>query len=342
MSSPVRATTKLLARSNSSFLGSLKSIVTAPLSWFGGEQQDYEEDASGKRRRVAPVAQVPAMEQDSEPSPAKRMRIGSPDRSMQSSQSGYLDPPVAAFQPAATPAISPVKNHVNRLNINASRRTPDNARNSRFHSPSRHPPRPMSVDRARPQGAQPIAHLSYTQDQDISMEPAPTSYFTATLNRDHSMPPLPRPPFKMRSSMTPQPQAPRDKSEPPAIASLRSNPVFVRPPSQSPQAPRKLSAPAPTTTLGSLYESNRSVSVLTGSSSVSLLTLAQSYSPARQHGSILFGPQNPSQEAGMFTLSLYHVVILISVIRSSIYESHREAHQHFGPLQDSHSPQPPS
>jgi nucleoporin NUP1 len=274
MSSPVRATTKPLARSNSSFLGSLKSIVTAPLNWFGGEQQDYEEeDASGKRRRAAPVQ---AIAQDSASSPAKRMRISSPDRSMQSSQSGYLDPPVAAFQPAPVPAISPVKNHVNRLNINASRLTPDNARNSRFHSPSRHPPRTMSADPARPQGAQPIAresslslaHLSYAQDQDISMEPVPTSYFNTTLNRDHSMPPLPRPPFKMRSSMTPQPQAPRDKSEPPAIASLRSNPVFVRPPSQSPQAPRKLSAPAPTTTLGSLYESNRSVSVLTGSSNV--------------------------------------------------------------------------
>src|SRR5882762_6747696 len=70
-----------VARS-SSFLGTIKNIVTAPLSWFSPGQDDDDddfEDTKGKRRRLgesggAGLATVGGGSRN------KRKRIGSPDR----------------------------------------------------------------------------------------------------------------------------------------------------------------------------------------------------------------------------------------------------------------------
>ncbi|KAF4615306.1 hypothetical protein D9613_002849 [Agrocybe pediades] len=67
-------------------------------------------------------------------------------------------------------------------------------------------------------------------------------------------PPSPRLPFRMRSSLTPQPQQAQQRfnTEPPPLNTLASNPVFIHQPTQ----PRETSTP-PTTTLGSLVETVR-------------------------------------------------------------------------------------
>jgi len=71
-------------------------------------------------------------------------------------------------------------------------------------------------------------------------------------------PPSPRLPFRMRSSLTPQPPQiqTRYNTEPPPLNSLISNPVFLHQPTQ----PRETSTP-PATTLGSLVETVRAVSL---------------------------------------------------------------------------------
>ncbi|KII88920.1 hypothetical protein PLICRDRAFT_590129 [Plicaturopsis crispa FD-325 SS-3] len=113
---------KPLRRSESSSLfGTLKNIVTRPLSWFATDSKsEFADDSTnGKRRRVgdepAP-AQVDAGESAaaSGDGRTKRMRLDSPDRTTASvdapfnfqsqvysppqQQQGYLDPPRTAFQ----------------------------------------------------------------------------------------------------------------------------------------------------------------------------------------------------------------------------------------------------
>ena len=82
---------------------------------------------------------------------------------------------------------------------------------------------------------------------DISMPPSPSRL-------------SPRPSFRMRSSMTPQPVQhalpQRHISEPPPLNALFSKPVFVHPPQEKEATP----TPAPVPTLGTLVESTRNVS----------------------------------------------------------------------------------
>jgi len=101
----------------------------------------------------------------------------------------------------------------------------------------------MSIDppqRLAPQGAFNFAsvHLAVDGVRDASIPPSPLS---------------PRPSFRMRSSLTPQPTLPpsRHFSEPPPLNQLVSNPMFLHPP----QAPHQ---PA-VRTLGTLVENARSV-----------------------------------------------------------------------------------
>ena len=90
-------------------------------------------------------------------------------------------------------------------------------------------------------------------------------YPVTTLPRELSLPPTnllsSRPSFRMRASMTPQPNLfassniRRDASEPPPITSLMSNPIFVRGPSQASLHRQS----TPSITLGSFVDSQRSV-----------------------------------------------------------------------------------
>ncbi|KAG1730593.1 hypothetical protein EDB19DRAFT_1375919 [Suillus lakei] len=83
-----------LGRKNS-FFGAIKNIVTAPLSWFGGSEEDFDDsDARGKRRRLPIASEQTRDDSDSDSEQrTKRMRMGSPNRDKQP----YLDPPRSAL-----------------------------------------------------------------------------------------------------------------------------------------------------------------------------------------------------------------------------------------------------
>ncbi|CAA7267989.1 unnamed protein product [Cyclocybe aegerita] len=244
-----------LARHNSSFLGTIKNIVTAPLTWFAHQDDDA---SSGKRRRpVENVLTEPALEfvpnghptsgDDEEVDDAtrrsKRMRLYSPPRTTQH----YLDPPAAALQRSHPPprrtSVVPRASSAVLPSTRGSRATP---------SPLRHHgvARTMSIDPPT------LGLRRETSSSAFNFGPSASDMdMVVDSTKDVSMPPSPlspRPSFRMRSSLTPQPQfAPsRHISEPPPLNALMSNPVFIHPP-----AP--IHDPAPAPTLGSLAESQR-------------------------------------------------------------------------------------
>ena len=202
-----------LVRHNSSFLGTIKNLVTAPLTWFGNQDDEF---TNGKRRR--PLQQAPTepiLSTDEETRRSKRMRLHSPP------------------QPARrTSAIPRASSAVLPSRVNRSTLSP-----MRPHSISR----TMSIDPPTRETS-----FNYVNDMDTSMDTI------------RGLSPLsPKPSFRMRSSLTPQPQlASRHISEPPPLNTLISSyPVFLHPPS----VPHD---PSPAPTLGSLVESVRSVSAL--------------------------------------------------------------------------------
>ncbi|KAF8556909.1 hypothetical protein OG21DRAFT_1482683 [Imleria badia] len=260
-----------LARSNSSFLGTIKNIVTAPFTWFAGSEDEFE-DAKGKRRRLPVAPEDVHMDDESLPSSAKRMRVGSPDRDMQP----YLDPPRSAFpQPPRTSdhSTSGAVRDITRsprktLHIpSTSNQLPRNRRTvSPFPSGSHLKPegvtRTMSLDppsRSRfSSRIQPASSIS-----DLQSEPNHTGDSTST-SRDLSMSPRR---LRVRSSLTPQPSGTgfgpvvpprreRGADEPPPLSTLMSNPMFVKPP---PVVQKQGAAePQKQLTLGTLIDSQRS------------------------------------------------------------------------------------
>ena len=204
-----------LVRHNSSFLGTIKNLVTAPLTWFGNQDDEL---TSGKRRR--PLQQAPTvtmLSTDEETRQPKRMRLHSPPQ----------PPRRTSVIPRASSAVLP----------------------SRVHRSTLSPMRNLSISRTMSINP-PTRENSFNivSDMDISMDAI----------RD---PLSAKPSFRMRSSLTPQPQlSSRHISEPPSLnALISSHPVFLHPPS----VPHD-SSPAPT--LGSLIETVRSVSTLSPSS----------------------------------------------------------------------------
>ncbi|KAG6379232.1 hypothetical protein JVT61DRAFT_11680 [Boletus reticuloceps] len=250
-----------LARSNS-FFGTIRNIVTAPFTWFAGSEDEFE-DAKGKRRRL-PVAQEDAhMDDESLPSRAKRMRFSSPDRDTQP----YLDPPGYAFIQLGVHQTTP------RLALSAI--SPGLlGKRYIFHQPrisydvtdAPYPPFPAFSSRIP-------AAPSIT---DLQSEPNHARSSTSAA-RDVSMSPRR---LRVRSPLTPQPSGTgfgpvvpprreRAPDEPPPLASLMSNPMFVKPPpGAQKQGTAELSKQL---TLGTLIDSQRSARA-----------------PARQ-SSILFG-----------------------------------------------------
>jgi nucleoporin NUP1 len=64
-----------LVRHNSSFLGTIKNLVTAPLTWFGNQDDEF---TNGKRRRLQQAPTEPMLSTDEETRRSKRMRLHSP------------------------------------------------------------------------------------------------------------------------------------------------------------------------------------------------------------------------------------------------------------------------
>lgn len=253
-----------LARSNSSFLGTIRNLVTAPLTWFASTD-DFEDskDLKGKRRRIAAPQNGPLDERDSWSTPNKRMRVHSPPRDHQQLHNppsgtsyGYLDPPNSVFQQQHNQP-----NFVNQSTTNSSvsvsipvpTRHAHGLRNNNTLARNSTLSRTMSIDPP----SRPVSRSSATAscfaplDSDNGMETS------RHLTRDLSMPPLSaRPTFRMRTSMTPQPQTQKESSEPPSLSTLVLNPMFVRAPSYVAEHHQ------PSTTLGSLVDSVRSVRVV--------------------------------------------------------------------------------
>jgi len=261
-----------VARS-SSLLGTIKNIVTAPLAWF--VHDDDFEDTKGKRRRLGQNGDAgPATEDGS--SRNKRKRVDSPERD---DQLGYLDPPGQIFQqPRSAPPGSGFAQLPSRpsypapMSRSTSVTTPSNnvqrmSRNNRHTvSPLRTSftqadiiSRTMSMD-------PPIRH---SHSRDLTTTPSRDgNRYSMSVPRDISMSPT-RTPFRMRTSLTPQPSGSKfgpslqqhreHASEPPSLEELMANPMFVRPPPE-PSHQSNLSK-EPVITLGSLVDSQRSVSI---------------------------------------------------------------------------------
>lgn len=203
-SSSERRPAKLI-RHNSSLLGTIKNLVTAPLTWFGNQDDEY---TSGKRRRPMQAPSEPILSSDEETRRSKRMRLHSPPQ------------PIirTSVIPRASSAVLPSR--VNRSTLS-----------------------PMRLSTSRTMSIDPPTHEN-SFNMDISMDTT------------HDLSPLsPKLSFRMRPSLTPQPQSiSRHISEPPPLnAFISSHPVFLHPPS----VPHD-----PSPTLGSLVESVRSVSAL--------------------------------------------------------------------------------
>ena len=121
---------------------------------------------------------------------------------------------------------------------------------------------PPQMLRAPPRVSQSMGAIDRTMSVDPKLVPLPVS-------RDASMDLSPRP-LRIRSTLTPSrsaldfgPRPTRDRSEPPPIASLRQNPVFVRPPPQhnNHDTRRVSESVTPNTTLGALA-SQRAVRII--------------------------------------------------------------------------------
>lgn len=243
-------------RSHSTFFGTIKGIVTAPLNWFtSSDTEEFEDDTNGMGKRHRQAAALPAGVDSDGPTPSKRQRVRSPNSEFNDSgiQSAYLDPPVAVFpqQSQRASTLSPRRNVKSISLSHVPEKTALNA--PRVLSPLRQQfSRNMIIE--KPSVKQLTRDVSMKSivplGTDVSME-------NISIRRDHSMPPLTssKPSFKMRSSLTPQ--LSRESSEPPPVSTLKSKPVFVHPPAG---LSRKPSMTMDTSmTLGSLADNSRRV-----------------------------------------------------------------------------------
>ncbi|RDB21356.1 hypothetical protein Hypma_011384 [Hypsizygus marmoreus] len=311
-----------LARSDSSILGTLKSLVTAPLTWFASND-DFEDskDLKGKRRRLAAAPTEPGIEEDERMSRNKRMRVHSPPKDVQPAHQllpentyGYLDLPGAAFyQQYHQPSRSMQSTRSASVTISTPAPQPyDFPFNNNTFVRASTLSRTMSIDPpSRPlSSASAMASIHVPLKRNTSMD---SNSFTRSAAREMSLPPLSgRPSFRMRTSMTPQPQPSREISEPPQLNTLVLNPTFVRaPPSQADDSTHGGLSRQPSVTLGSLAESVRSTR-----------------SPARQHSSLLFGinverdhetPRSETAiEKALHELDIYKTPLIPTRLRSSI------------------------
>lgn len=225
-----------------SILSTIRNIVTAPLSWFAGNEEF--EDINGKRRRAVGIDAPPNIV--AEGSKQKRMRVDSPPMA-----TGYLDPPQTSFQSFLQP---PQRKETDSI---------DQRSNHSQTSYNKWRPSPLSVTRTMSIDP-PTRSATFTHDSARITLPHDSVVHTRnsmSVSRDLSLPPPT--PFRMRTSLTPQPSPTksvrREASAPPPLATLMSNPIFVKPPPE-PTSSRKLDEQK-TMSLGSLTEFHRMVRV---------------------------------------------------------------------------------
>ncbi|KAF8626144.1 hypothetical protein AX15_005038 [Amanita polypyramis BW_CC] len=317
-----------LTRSDSSFLSTIKSIVTAPLAWLSGN--DGFDDFKGKRRRPSSPSEPTLGDEGA--SRTKRMRVDSPPidvekpQTLHSRSTPYLDPPSHIFKQQraseqhaqsiprssslsiSTSTIQPYSSNTTTTATNNVRSTLSPLRNLGIS-------RTMSVDPPTRTLRRESAMANIPVHRDVSFENTKSLPRSPSL-REHSMPLIPqstRPSFRI----TPQPSAPpvqRESSEPPPLSSLIINPVFVRAPSAQPPDFRQHSAANQTVTLGSLADLSRSVR-----------------SPVRQHSSLLSSISQSSDthtlrqqlpaEKALHELDIYKTPLLPSRLRLSAQAS---------------------
>lgn len=292
-----------VARSTSSLFGTIKNIVTAPLTWFSATDDFEDKDSQGKRRRLVAAPAEPSSDDDERAARNKRMRIQSPPK--HSLPAPYLDPPISVFYSEKRndfPSIA----HSELVSTIPDRPL---AESRSTLSPMRHLSisRTMSIDPpVRPLSRE--ASFTNQSLRDISMNNA-----SFTRSRDLSMPPMPvsaRPSFRMRTSMTPQPQQQyRELSEPPPINTLISNPIFIHGPPLQPSDVQQSTSTQ--TTLGSLVETVRVVSSLIAifQNDVVHFIFSKTRSPIRQHSSLLFGAtsNNDNLDSAFVTITFTHM-----------------------------------
>lgn len=310
-----------LGRKNS-FFGAIKNIVTAPLSWFGGSEEDFgDSDARGKRRRLPIASEQTRDDSDSDSEQrTKRMRMGSPNRDKQP----YLDPPRSAFiqhHKTSEGVCIQSHRHVSPSSRKALRVPTATPRNRRTMSPYPSGSQLKAQLSVRTMSLDPPSGLGYS-DSPARLQPVPTMQDLTeekdamSISREPSMSNL-----RMRTSVTPQPSGSdfgpvipprreRDPTEPPPLTTLMSNPMFVKPP----PGLQKLTTAEMTrqATLGSLLDSQRK----------------QTHSPVRR-GSVLFGtgsmtdisaphlwPINPAEKA-LHELEVYKTPLLPSRLKGA-------------------------
>lgn len=263
-----------LARS-SSFFGAIKNIVTAPLQWLSGT--DESEDTKGKRRRLPVSSEESRAEEDGLQGSAKRMRISGPSKDSQP----YLDPPTTAFKQPRRASEQVIRAQQRRLTASPRKTlhipTDSDGRSRSMRGrhtlsplPSRSHLAPEGVTRTVSLDPPPNSGFSLRTESVVSMQDVIEEFEVArdpmSISRDSSMSPGRQ--LRVRSSLTPQPSGPnfgpvvpprreRDPNQPPPLASLMSNPTFVKPPpgyqkSDATELSKQL-------TLGSLVESQRNV-----------------------------------------------------------------------------------
>ncbi|KAF7800269.1 hypothetical protein EIP86_011516 [Pleurotus ostreatoroseus] len=260
-----------LQRSNSLF-GTLKSFIP----WLGSAN---DSELQGKRK--AAIVEEDESEEEGEHR-AKRKRVHSPElgsqhdiailpRSSQLHQpkpqrvhSGYLDPPVEAFSRQSL-TEQPTKTTQGRsASLSVSERPVNNGAYSRRTAspgPSGLYPPPRGLSRTQSMDPPPRRRSAF---EPASGRRAGARDGLTDALRERSA--SPSRPFRMRTSMTPQPlgqefgpvpeRPERDPSEPPPLSELIDNPVFVKapslPPSDRQEAERRTSM-----TLGSVAEAQR-------------------------------------------------------------------------------------
>ena len=231
-----------------SLLGTIKNIVSAPLSWFASNQEDFED--LGKRRRI-PSRDAGDFEEQRAGRTGKRMRVDSPERSpvrvQPSGTGGYLDPPLlnTRLTQAGLRRSSEEKDVTSRRSSIFGPPPPSSSdRNMSIDPPSR-----FSTFKRDP------ATAPLPSDSPVRSSPARSFAPEDELER-------PRSPLRLRTSLTPQPSPSRrfrrESSAPPPFSNFQSRATFVRGPGEEKQDQKFIGQK--TVPLGALAEASRRVS----------------------------------------------------------------------------------
>ena len=286
------------SQSSSSVLARLKSLILNPFgAWVGSDAENEQ----GKRPRHAEIDNGADEDQEgTHRSKRKRLNTVEKDASNLSEQqhtsqpatNGYLDPSEELFNrpPAAKKSLQRSVSLV--IPPSTSKPQPQKSRYSLSPQPT------ASLRAMRPIQENVVQESRRSDEDDAVNVPLPLSRDASMESiggpvRDSSKSPS-RHRFRMRTSMTPQPtgqnfgpsRKEREKSEPPALASLAARPMFVKPPTQLSSVPEEPVRHA-TVPLGTVAESYRMVSSNASSRGTSGLLISYQKTPPTRQRSVL-------------------------------------------------------